>query len=112
MHAFDIIAWHVDGCVVCPDCYDQHNASEPSEEDHAVFADSVDEENGATCSDCHACLVEGEWRPEDDLDDVRFARCASCGHCRPFASPDADMRLASVRGEIACDWCRRDALHF
>lgn len=61
MNSFDIIAWHHEGAAFCPDCPPSKGNSH--DEPWPVFADSLEEENGATCDACGACLVDGEWLP-------------------------------------------------
>lgn len=116
MHATDIIAWHYDGAAYCPDCAD---FDDDTEEASPVFADSLEEEIGATCDTCRACLSDsGEWLKAEDITDKRFyrwSRCAECNDQRPWEINGygfRDARLSALRGKLSCRNCRQSAVHF
>lgn len=116
MHASDIIAWHVNGCVVCPDCATDDVRN--SEEACAVFADDIGDETGATCHDCRSCLMpDGDWYPHDDATGptVRWSTCTRCNAQRPWLKADGDYRsarLAALRGGAQCHDCGRNTVRF
>jgi len=115
MHACTVIAYHVDGCVVCPDCI---GGRADDEETGAVFADAIEEEQGATCDACGACLLsDGEWYPHDDAvgPTVRWSVCDCCDSQKPWLIGDSDyraIRRAAMRNQARCPDCGQPALHF
>lgn len=109
MNSYDVIAWHCDGAVYCPDC-------EPAGAD-PVFADNASEENGATCDACGACLVGLDWLPHDAAvgPTVRWSRCISCNAQQPYDVADSDYRRArkaALLGKLHCRCCSKPTEHF
>jgi len=86
MNATNIVAWHINGCCVCPKCI--HADDRKSDEAHPVFADSLSSEVGATCDTCRKYLgPDGEW--ESDADAWPWApSCPHCGSTRPLDRDD------------------------
>lgn len=111
MHCFDIIAYHFDGGVYCPDCADDLDHEDP--EVGPVFAENENDEIGSTCGECKACYIFSERGSEwmTDLDGVRWARCESCNYAFPALEPSAKMRLQSLRDELKCPGCLKP-MHF
>ena len=115
MHACDIIAWHYNGAAFCPDCQPMPDADvvrRAGGEPHPVFADSIEEENGATCDDCSACLVSGEWLSHEEATAhrTRWSYCLECGSQKPFSPSDyrRQRRLSMFRA-FGCYECGRKA---
>lgn len=115
----DVIAWHLCGAVFCPDCKPAAHVREG--EPHPVFADSADDENGATCDTCSACFVDGEWLDQNDAvgPDVRWTRCDYCNAQKPHHMREATggtyrkTRIAIRRGTHACESCgKRGTVRF
>lgn len=112
MHCFDIIAYHFNGSVYCPDCADDLDDDDP--EVSPVFAEHEEEEIGSTCDDCRSCYIfsdhGSEWM-RTPFDGVRWAICNSCNHHFPVLNPSAKMRLQSLRDELKCPGCHKP-MHF
>ena len=115
MHACTVIAYHVDGAVVCPDCI---GPDADAEETGVVFADNLSDEVGATCDTCGACLDNcGAWIGNDILNRqlYKWSCCAACNDQRPWRINSFEYRatrLAALRGELECRQCRKSDVHF
>lgn len=118
MNSADIIAYHFDGAVYCPDCTDNEDMQD-NEECSPVFADSLEDEIGATCDSCRNCLSDnGEWISGEDITDKRFYRwseCTYCGEQRPHEINGYSYRdnsLLALQKRLVCRNCRKPEVHF
>jgi ssDNA-binding Zn-finger/Zn-ribbon topoisomerase 1 len=114
MHATDIIAWHFNGAAYCPDCKPTPNADDirrAGGEPGPVFADSSEEEQGATCDACGACFDGEDWTNEP----TQWATCDACNHQRPHGEHDPNVRWNDDGDAILpyrCPECGRGKMHF
>jgi hypothetical protein len=117
MNSATIIAYHLNGGVYCPDCITKDD--EQNEECSPVFADSLEQEIGATCGQCHCCMNEhGEFINGDDITDPRFYRWSTCYGCNDQIPHDIngygyrDARLRALQGKLECRNCLKPTVHF
>ncbi len=106
--------WHDCG-KIGPDGSPCHAKADTTEgEASAVFADSADENIGATCGRCGACFgPDSEWsEPNCDAKQWRWSRCPRCNSQKPFSRSDTDARYRAFIGELDCTDCGRGAVHF
>lgn len=86
MNSCDIIGYHADGEAYCEDCGADIEGADP------VFADDEAGEYGATCGQCRAFYVcgeyGGEWRPHEDAGAVVWRICPACNAHVPADSAE------------------------